>query len=359
MSPAELIYGRQPEQPGSFRREVELEGQDQEQDEALQAWKIHLDKLPEKHETAAENMKKANEKQAKYYNANRRKTDFEVGEKVWKINKVLSDASKARSSKLARNFAGPFTITEKIGENTFEIIHDESNKIFSPVHASQIKKFNSNEEEEPRKTESTEKASEIILRPEANKNLIISEQPRTNVANAQRLEQKRAPKRKGTASVEPAEKNKRGLDRQASNVENFENFEPIQTRSRPHRNNTRILIRSCRDTLHRGLVHESSLRSHRDSNDTTHAHMQRPRVCERNLPYRPEVRPRVELAGNEHEKIYRLGRRAPHSRHTSKSAATNRLKHAQTHRKMKECRRRAYAQIKERRNQPSQARSDA
>ncbi|CAB0041169.1 unnamed protein product [Trichogramma brassicae] len=120
MSPAELIYGRKPEQPGSFRREVELEGQDQEQDEALQAWKIHLDKLPEKHETAAENMKKANEKQAKYYNANRRKTDFEVGEKVWKINKVLSDASKARSSKLARNFAGPFTITEKIGENTME-----------------------------------------------------------------------------------------------------------------------------------------------------------------------------------------------------------------------------------------------
>ncbi|CAB0033051.1 unnamed protein product [Trichogramma brassicae] len=36
----------------------------------------------------------------------------------------------------------------------------------------------------------------------------------------------------------------------------------------PHRNNTRILIRSCRDTLHRGLVHESSLlRSHRDSNE--------------------------------------------------------------------------------------------
>ncbi|CAB0040890.1 unnamed protein product [Trichogramma brassicae] len=41
----------------------------------------------------------------------------------------------------------------------------------------------------------------------------------------------------------------------------------LQTQTCPHRNNTRILIRSCRDTLHRGLVNESSLRSHRDSND--------------------------------------------------------------------------------------------
>ncbi|CAB0040891.1 unnamed protein product, partial [Trichogramma brassicae] len=43
----------------------------------------------------------------------------------------------------------------------------------------------------------------------------------------------------------------------------------------PHRNNTRILIRSCRDTLIVRLVNESSLRSHRDSNEykrTQHTH---------------------------------------------------------------------------------------
>uniref|UniRef100_A0ABD2W957 CCDC66 domain-containing protein n=1 Tax=Trichogramma kaykai TaxID=54128 RepID=A0ABD2W957_9HYME len=199
----ELIYGRQPEQPGSFRREVELEAQDQEQEEAVQAWKNHLNKLPEKHETAAENMKKANEKQAKYYNANQRKTDFDIGEKVWKTHKVLSNASKAISSKLTLDFAGPFTITKKLRQNTFEIVHDKSNKIFSPVHASQIKKFNSEEEEEPRKTESQKGTSEVILSPDASENLIITEPPRANVTNAKKLEPKQVPKRKVTAHVEP------------------------------------------------------------------------------------------------------------------------------------------------------------
>ncbi|KAL7293531.1 hypothetical protein TKK_0012974 [Trichogramma kaykai] len=237
MSPAELIYGVQPEQPGSFRRELELEAQDQEQDEAVTAWKAKLQGLPEKHEKAAENLKKANEKQAKYYNAGRRTTEFEVGEKVWKISKSLSNAAKGKCAKLAWDFAGPLTVTKKLGPNTFEVQHDKTGKTFSPVHASQLKPHSADEDEdeELRKVKTTNKTRdeecEMVVEKKASGTVVISKEPRTNVAIEKRATKKRTTQRDVVARDKPAEQNTRELDRNSNNSE-VNGVEPRQTRSR-------------------------------------------------------------------------------------------------------------------------------
>ncbi|CAB0041768.1 unnamed protein product [Trichogramma brassicae] len=237
MSPAELIYGIQPEQPGSFRRELELEAQDQEQNEAVTAWKAKLQELPKKHEKAAENLKKANEKQAKYYNASRRTTEFEVGEKVWKIFKTLSNAAKGKCAKLAWDFTGPLTITKKLGANTFEVQHDTTGKIFSPVHASQLKPHSADEDEneelgKAKETNETgDEECEVVVEKKASETVVISKEPRTNVAIEKRTTKKRTTKREVVARDKPAEQNERELDRQADNNE-VNDFEPRQTRSR-------------------------------------------------------------------------------------------------------------------------------
>ncbi|KAK4871937.1 hypothetical protein RN001_016061 [Aquatica leii] len=58
------------------------------------------------------------------YDLRRRSVHFDVGEFVWKRNKVISDASKHFSAKLAPMFIGPYRVKKKIGFWTYELEDD-------------------------------------------------------------------------------------------------------------------------------------------------------------------------------------------------------------------------------------------
>ncbi|ENN83588.1 hypothetical protein YQE_00057, partial [Dendroctonus ponderosae] len=59
------------------------------------------------------------------YNLRRRPITYVVGQRVWRKNKVLSNALNFFSAKLAPEFVGPFTIGKKTGTCTYEL-QDES-----------------------------------------------------------------------------------------------------------------------------------------------------------------------------------------------------------------------------------------
>lgn len=64
---------------------------------------------------------KAHEKSKKHYNLRRRREKFQLRQKVWRRNYVLSDASKKFTAKLAPKFVGPFVISNVVSPWTYEL----------------------------------------------------------------------------------------------------------------------------------------------------------------------------------------------------------------------------------------------
>lgn len=89
-------------------------------------------------ETIKSRLKKAQERNRHVYNLRRRPVTYEVGDKVWKRNKVLSDASKGIKAGLCPKFIGPFVITKKIGTCTYEL-KDESGRSVGNWHVQDLK----------------------------------------------------------------------------------------------------------------------------------------------------------------------------------------------------------------------------
>lgn len=79
-------------------------------------------------------------RQANHYNLRRRPLQFNVDDKVWRKNKVLSDASKYYSAKLAPGFVGPFLVKRKIGSWTYEL-QDELGNSKGIWHVQELKPF--------------------------------------------------------------------------------------------------------------------------------------------------------------------------------------------------------------------------
>lgn len=80
----------------------------------------------------------AQERNKKVYNLRRRTVSYEVGDKVWKKNKVLSDASKGIKAGLCPMFVGPYTISRKLGSWTYEL-QDDSGRSVGVWHVQDLK----------------------------------------------------------------------------------------------------------------------------------------------------------------------------------------------------------------------------
>ena len=80
-----------------------------------------MDKLRELHDRARTDAQAEQARQDKYYDGHRRPPEFYLGDRVWKENKVLSSAADGISAKLAPKYAGPYTIVNILGENTYEM----------------------------------------------------------------------------------------------------------------------------------------------------------------------------------------------------------------------------------------------
>jgi transposase InsO family protein len=85
------------------------------------------EKMKPIYDTVRENLKAAYKNYSKYYNFRARPKAFKVGEKAWRRNFVLSDASKRFSAKLAPRKV-PGVIVKKLGSNTYIFRDDETGR---------------------------------------------------------------------------------------------------------------------------------------------------------------------------------------------------------------------------------------
>lgn len=82
----------------------------------------------------------AHERNRNNYNLRRREVQYDVGQYVWKRNKVLSDATKDFSAKLAPKYMGPFRVRRKIGYLTYELV-DENERSVGKWHVQDLKPY--------------------------------------------------------------------------------------------------------------------------------------------------------------------------------------------------------------------------
>lgn len=102
--------------------------------------KEHAETMNKIHEEVRKNLKIAYEKYSKYYNLRSGKLlEFEVGQKVLKMNHFLSDKTKAFNAKLAPKFSEAI-IKKRVG-NVCYMLQDINGKSLGLYHVSQLKKL--------------------------------------------------------------------------------------------------------------------------------------------------------------------------------------------------------------------------
>ena len=65
---------------------------------------------------------------------------YNLGDKAWKRNRVLSSALQDVAAKLAPKFAGPYTIAAQLGPNVYKVV-DQDGKSVGKTHVEDLKPF--------------------------------------------------------------------------------------------------------------------------------------------------------------------------------------------------------------------------
>ena len=108
VSPAYLNFGRQP-QPVEFLRK-HLEDPEPIRPLDHEIWLDRVKLLPALHDLVKRHLENTTERQARYYNKNKRNVSFSRNDLVLKRNHVLSSAANNFAAKLAAKFTGPCKI---------------------------------------------------------------------------------------------------------------------------------------------------------------------------------------------------------------------------------------------------------
>ena len=162
MSPALLLYGRQPDPPSTQRRLQEVAAETPAQEESWARWRERLEALPGLHDKAAEQARVAQDRQASYYDVGRREPSFKPGDRVWKRSHPLSSAAKGIAAKLAPKFEGPYWITDALGPNTYRLI-GEGSQVEEVVAVDQLKPCHSEQPEESEAGASKARVEESVV----------------------------------------------------------------------------------------------------------------------------------------------------------------------------------------------------
>lgn len=136
-SPAYLNFGREIPQPKSLKWE-----RFDSNDPCAITVPDHVERLEaalnQVRDIAIENTRRASQTQKRYYDLRRRPLEFNVGDKVFKKNYVLSSAPKHFSASLAQRFTGPFRVKRKISPRVYELVN-ENNKTIGTWHVKDLK----------------------------------------------------------------------------------------------------------------------------------------------------------------------------------------------------------------------------
>ena len=139
-------YGRHPNLPGSLHQKEALECLGQLDREDLKDWKSRMPDLCKVNDVVSSCIKKAQDRQARYYNARHKEVTFEIGDIVLRRYYVLSSAAKKVTAKSALKSNGPYVVTAKIGKNVYEI-KDRLGETCGPVHVKDLKRYYSDQME--------------------------------------------------------------------------------------------------------------------------------------------------------------------------------------------------------------------
>ncbi|KAF5281722.1 hypothetical protein FQR65_LT14562 [Abscondita terminalis] len=85
------------------------------------ATETKFEKLKDIFDFVRQRLNKAYYRSKANYDLRRRNVKFSIGQKVWRKNFVLSNASKDFAAKLSKRFIGPFIIKEAMGNNTYHL----------------------------------------------------------------------------------------------------------------------------------------------------------------------------------------------------------------------------------------------
>ena len=116
------------------------------------------------------------ERHAELYDARRREPKFEIDDRVWKKNRVLSSAAQGVMAKLALKYVSPYEILEKKGPNTYSLV-DQDGDIEDLVHAEYLKPyFAKNDAEDDNSTPSNEE-DDVARPPRDDEEMATSDPP--------------------------------------------------------------------------------------------------------------------------------------------------------------------------------------
>nr|XP_022906843.1 uncharacterized protein LOC111418530 [Onthophagus taurus] len=85
-------------------------------------------------------IKESGERSTNRYNLRQVPSNFQEGEKVYRRNFQLSDASKGFNAKLAEKFVGPFRIHKRITTDIFELENLEGERLLGHWHSNHLKR---------------------------------------------------------------------------------------------------------------------------------------------------------------------------------------------------------------------------
>ncbi|XP_054272912.1 uncharacterized protein LOC128993175 [Macrosteles quadrilineatus] len=141
-SPAKLCFGRDlrlPRAIGSSLTTGPKPGDDRERtvDEVFSDREQAFKRL---YDSCRQNLRRAFQRQSKYYNLRRREVQYHRGDQVMRRLHVLSSAAEAIVGKLAPKFQGPCTVVKRVAPNMYEV-KDEGRRETHVVHVKDLKTY--------------------------------------------------------------------------------------------------------------------------------------------------------------------------------------------------------------------------
>lgn len=110
-------------------------------------WQERMQWIREMHQDAESRASQEQDRQDKYYNTKHCDMAFQVGDRAWRRNGILSSVVHGVTTKLAPKFVGQYTGRARVGTSIYELV-DAEGKIGGLAHVSNLKTFIAMEEEE-------------------------------------------------------------------------------------------------------------------------------------------------------------------------------------------------------------------
>jgi len=101
--------------------------------------KEHAERLLQHHENLVENVKQAQNSQARYYDARHKRIEFAVNDKVWLLTPNIR--TERPSKKLDWKRLGPYTITKRVGLQAYRLNLPPAMKIHPVFHVSLLEPY--------------------------------------------------------------------------------------------------------------------------------------------------------------------------------------------------------------------------